>query len=134
VNKVILCGNLGADPELKYTPSNQALLRLRLATTEKWKDKGGELQEKTAWHTVVVWGARAEALAKFLTKGHRLLVEGSLEYREWEADDGSKRHAVDVRAIDIEVCGGGERREQPQRQEQPKASAPKKSAADYEDF
>jgi single-strand DNA-binding protein len=134
VNKVILCGNLGADPELKYTPSNQALLRLRLATTEKWKDKGGELQEKTAWHTVVVWGARAEALAKFLTKGHRLLVEGSLEYREWEADDGSKRSACDIRALDIEVCGGGEKREQAQRQEQPKASAPKKSAADYEDF
>jgi single-strand DNA-binding protein len=134
VNKVILCGNLGADPELKYTPSNQALLRLRLATAEKWKDKEGVLPEKTAWHTVVVWGPRAEALSKFLAKGHRLLVEGSLEYREWEADDGSKRHAVDVRAIDIEVCGGGERREQPQRQEQPKASAPKKSAADYEDF
>jgi single-strand DNA-binding protein len=134
MNKVILCGNLGADPELKYTPSNQALLRLRLATTEKWKDKGGELQEKTAWHTVVVWGPRAEALSKFLAKGHRLLVEGSLEYREWEADDGSKRHAVDVRAIDIEVCGGGERREQPQRQEPKPASAPKKSAADYEDF
>jgi single-strand DNA-binding protein len=134
VNKVILCGNLGADPELKYTPSNQALLRLRLATAEKWKDKEGVLQEKTAWHTVVVWGPRAEALSKFLAKGHRLLVEGSLEYREWEADDGSKRHAVDVRAIDIEVCGGGERREQPQRQEPKPASAPKKSAADYEDF
>jgi len=81
VNKVILVGNLGADPELKYTPSNRALCNLRIATTEVYKDKGGQRQEKTEWHRVTVWGETAENCSKYLAKGRSVYIEGRLQTR-----------------------------------------------------
>ena len=78
LNKVMLIGNLGADPELKFTQGGQAVLSLRLATTERYVSKGGERQERTEWHSVVIWGNRAEALNKFLAKGRTIYVEGRL--------------------------------------------------------
>jgi single-strand DNA-binding protein len=116
VNKVILIGNLGADPELKFVPSGDAVMKLRLATTERFKDKAGNKQEKTDWHTVVMFGKRAEALNKLLQKGSRLAVEGRIQTRSWEDKDGSKRYATDIVANDLELLDskrdGGQRQEQ----------------------
>jgi single-strand DNA-binding protein len=107
LNKVILIGNLGIDPELQFTQSGTGRLRLRLATTETYVDRGGERQEKTEWHTVIVWGKRAEALNNILSKGRSICVEGSIEYRQWEDREGNKRNSTQIRARDIILLGGG---------------------------
>jgi single-strand DNA-binding protein len=107
LNKVLLIGNLGADPELSYTQSSQAVLKLRLATNESFMNKAGERQERTEWHRVVVWGKRAEALSKFLVKGRQLYIEGRLQTRSWEDKDGQKRYATDIVATEIILLGGG---------------------------
>jgi len=106
VNKVILIGNLGADPELKYTPSQRALCNLRIATTEVYKDKGGQRQEKTEWHRVTVWGDTAENCQKYLAKGRSVYVEGKLQTRSYEKD-GQKHYATDVVADRVVFLGGG---------------------------
>jgi single-strand DNA-binding protein len=106
LNKVMLIGNLGLDPELKYTQGGQAVLRLRLATTERFGNKGSERQERTEWHTVIVWGNRAEALHKILHKGRMIYVEGRLQTRQWEDKDGSKRSTTEVVANQILLLGG----------------------------
>ena len=107
LNKVLLIGNLGMDPELKYTQGGQAVLRLRLATTERYGNKAGERQERTEWHTVIVWGNRAEALNKILHKGRTIYVEGRLQTRQWEDKDGGKRSTTEVVANQILLLGGG---------------------------
>jgi len=106
VNKVILIGNLGADPELKYTPSSRALCNLRIATTEVYKDKGGQRQEKTEWHRVTVWGDQAENCSKYLSKGRSVYVEGRLQTRSYDKD-GQKHYATDVVATQVVFLGGG---------------------------
>jgi single-strand DNA-binding protein len=106
VNKVILVGNLGADPELKYTPSNRALCNLRIATTEVYKDKSGQRQEKTEWHRVTVWGDSAQNCAKYLAKGRSVYVEGRLQTRTYDKD-GQKHYATDVVADRVVFLGGG---------------------------
>ena len=111
MNIAILVGNLGADPELSFAQNGNAKLRLRLATSERWKDrKTGEQQEKTEWHTVIVWGKRAEALNGILSKGDRIGVRGSIGHRQWESD-GQTRYATDIKAFDIELLGGGQRQQ-----------------------
>ena len=118
LNKVMLIGNLGADPELKFTESGQSVLKLRLATTERWKDKDGTRQERTEWHSVSLWGRRAEALNKFLQKGRTIYVEGRLQTRSWDdKNGGGKRYATEVNATEILLLGGkrdggGEEREE----------------------
>jgi single-strand DNA-binding protein len=107
LNRVILLGNLGADPELRMTGSGQAVLKMRLATSETYLDKNRVRQERTEWHNVVVWGKRAEALGKFLTKGSRLLVEGSLRTSSYDDRDGNKRYKTEVVANNIVLSGGG---------------------------
>jgi single-strand DNA-binding protein len=106
VNKVILIGNLGADPELKHTPSNRALCNLRIATTEVYKDKGGQRQEKTEWHRVTVWGDQAENCSKYLSKGRSVYVEGRLQTRSYDKD-GQKHYATDVVADRVVFLGSG---------------------------
>jgi single-strand DNA-binding protein len=106
VNKVILVGNLGADPELKYTPSNRALCNLRIATTEVFKDKSGQRQEKTEWHRVTVWGDSAENCSKYLAKGRSVYVEGRLQTRSYDKD-GQKHYATDVVADRVVFLGSG---------------------------
>jgi single-strand DNA-binding protein len=106
VNKVILVGNLGADPELKYTPSSRALCNLRIATTEVYKDKGGQRQEKTEWHRVTVWGDQAENCSKYLAKGRSVYIEGRLQTRSYDKD-GQKHYATDVVADRVVFLGGG---------------------------
>lgn len=103
VNKVILVGNLGRDAELRYTPGGAAVASLRLATSESWSDKNtGQRQEHTEWHSVDLWGKRAEALQQYLTKGLKIYVEGSLRTRQWEDRDGNKRYSTSIRADRIE--------------------------------
>jgi single-strand DNA-binding protein len=106
MNRVILLGNLGADPEIKYTTAGVAVLSMRLATNESYLDKNKEPQERTEWHTVVVWGARAEGLARVLTKGTGVLVEGSLRTSSYDKD-GQKRYRTEVHAR--EICFTGKR-------------------------
>jgi single-strand DNA-binding protein len=112
VNKVILIGNLGADPELKYTPSQRPLCNLRIATTEVYKDKSGQRQEKTEWHRVTVWGDQAENCNKYLAKGRSVYVEGRLQTRSYDKD-GQKHYATDIvadRVVFLGSGGGGEGR------------------------
>jgi single-strand DNA-binding protein len=111
MNKVILFGNLGSDPELRYTANGTAVLSLRIATNESFLDKNKEVQERTEWHTVVVWGTRAEALARTLTKGTGLLVEGGLRTSSYEKE-GVKRYRTEVHAR--EICLSGRRAASPQ--------------------
>jgi single-strand DNA-binding protein len=106
MNRVILLGNLGSDPDLRYTAAGSAVLSLRLATNESWFDKNKEPQERTEWHTVVIWGPRAEGLSRILGKGSGVLVEGALRTSSYEKD-GQKRYRTEVHAR--EVCLTGKR-------------------------
>lgn len=107
LNRVILLGNLGADPELKMTSGGQAVLKMRLATSETYLDRNRVRQERTEWHNVVVWGKRAEALSKFLSKGSRLLIEGGIRTSSYEDRDGNKRYRTDIVANNVVLDGGG---------------------------
>src|SRR3954463_5085317 len=101
LNRVMLLGNLGADPELRMTSGGQAVLKLRLATTETYLDRNRARQERTEWHSVVIWGKRAEALAKILTKGARIFIEGGLRTSNYDDRDGNKRYRTEVVATNI---------------------------------
>ena len=110
VNKVILVGNLGANPEMRFTQGGQAVANLRLATTERWTDKSGQKQEATEWHRVVVWGKQAEIVGQYLTKGRQVYVEGSIRTRQWQDQQGQKRYTTEVVARNVQMLGGrGER-------------------------
>ena len=106
VNKVILVGNLGADPELKYTPSSRPLCNLRIATTDVFKDKSGQRQERTEWHRVTVWGDTAENCNKYLSKGRSVYVEGRLQTRSYDKE-GQKHYATDIVADRVVFLGSG---------------------------
>jgi len=108
VNKVILVGNLGADPDMRYTPSGAGVCEFRLATNETWTDKSGQKQERTEWHRVVVWGKRGEVCSKYLSKGRQVYVEGRLRTRSWEDKDGNKRYTTEIIANDVQFLGGRE--------------------------
>src|SRR5471030_592297 len=107
VNKVILVGNLGRDAELRYTPGGAAVATLNMATTEVWNDKGGQRQEKTEWHRIVLWGKTAESLNEYLTKGKQIYVEGRLQTRQWDDKDGNKRYTTEIRGDRVVLLGGG---------------------------
>lgn len=107
LNRVMLLGNLGQDPELRNTSSGTSVLKLRLATSETYMDRNRERQERTEWHSVVIWGKRAEALSRFLTKGSRIFVEGSLRTSSYDDRDGNKRYRTEVIASNILLQGGG---------------------------
>jgi single-strand DNA-binding protein len=107
LNRVMLLGNLGADPELRYTQSGQAVLNMRLATTESYLDRNKVRQERTDWHNVVLWGKRGEALAKFLTKGTTIFVEGGLRTSSYDDKEGNKRYKTEIHANNIILAGRG---------------------------
>jgi single-strand DNA-binding protein len=106
VNKVILIGNLGRDPELRYTQGGQGVANFTLATNERWKDKDGQNQERTEWHRIVVWGKQAENCAQYLQKGRSCYVEGRLQTREWEDKEGNKRQTTEIVAQNVTFLGG----------------------------
>ncbi len=105
LNRVMLLGNLGADPELRVTNSGQSVLKLRLATSESYLDKDRVRQERTEWHSITVWGKRAEALGKFLTKGSRLFIEGGLRTSSYDDKEGNKKYRTEIVASNIILSG-----------------------------
>jgi len=102
VNKVIVIGNLGQDPELKHTTTGSAVANFSVATSESWMDKQGQKQEKTEWHRIVVWGKTAESCSKHLNKGSQVYVEGSLQTRQWDDEEGKKRYMTEIRANTVQ--------------------------------
>lgn len=130
VNKVILVGNLGKDPELRYTASGTAVANFSLATTEKYKDREGNSQEKTEWHNIVVWRQLAEICGKYLTKGKQIYVEGKIQSRSYDDRDGNKRYITEIVVDQLQMLGraggddnsgggGGDYQRREQRQQQP---------------
>jgi single-strand DNA-binding protein len=119
INKVILIGHLGADPETRYMPSGSAVTNLRLATSESWKDKNtGDQQERTEWHNVAMFGRLAEIAAEYLRKGSHVYVEGRLRTRKWQDKDGNDRWTTEIVANEMQMLGG-----------RPDASAPARSSS-----
>jgi single-strand DNA-binding protein len=105
VNKVILVGNLGADPDKRVTGTGQVVTNFNIATTDRWNDKSGQRQERTEWHRIVVWGQQAENCAQYLSKGRPVYVEGSLRTRQWDDKDGNKRYTTEVVAQRVQFLG-----------------------------
>src|SRR2546425_581530 len=105
VNKVILIGNLGADPELRYTNTGTAVANFRIATNDQWTDKNGEKQERTEWHNIVAWGKLGEICGRYLKKGRPVYVEGRLQTRQWEDQTGNKRYTTEVIAQVMQMLG-----------------------------
>ena len=106
VNKAMILGNLGANPEIKYLPSGQAVSELRVATSYDFKDKADQKQERTEWHKIVVWGKTAENCAKFLKKGQQVYVEGRIQTRSWDDKDGNKRYTTEIVADQVVFLRG----------------------------
>jgi single-strand DNA-binding protein len=106
-NKIIIVGNLGRDPELRYTPQGNAVCNFSMATNEKRRDKAGELQDITTWFRVTLWGRQAENASKYLQKGSAVYIEGRLRVDEWTDRDGNARQTLDVNATDMQFLGGG---------------------------
>jgi single-strand DNA-binding protein len=107
VNKVIIVGRLGADPEVKTVSNGNTVTRLSVATSENWNDKDGQKQERTEWHRVVVWGKLAELCGKYLSKGRQVYLEGRLQTRSWEDQQGQKRYTTEIVANTVQFLGGG---------------------------
>jgi len=137
VNKVILIGNLGRDPELKYTPGGQAVASFSLATTERWKGQDGQKNERTVWHNIVAWGRQAELAKEYLHKGRQVYIEGRIDNRSYDKKDGSgKGYISEVVAQNIQFLGsrsdsGGET---PSGSEPPSSSPPQDSSGDDDDL
>ncbi len=106
MNKVILIGNLGANPEMRFTQGGQAVAHLRIATSERWTDRNGQKQESTEWHRVVVFGKQAEIAGQYLTKGRQVCIEGRLQTRQWQDQQGQKRFTTEIVAQRVEFVGG----------------------------
>ncbi len=107
VNKVILIGNLGADPEVRFTPAGAAVANFRIATNESWVDKNQQKQERTEWHRIVVWGKLAELCGEYLKKGRQAYIEGRLQTREWTDKENKKNYTTEIVANTVQFLGGG---------------------------
>ncbi len=106
VNRATILGNLGRDPELRFTQGGEPVCNFSVATNEKWKDKSGELQERTEWHRIVVWGKVAEHCAQYLSKGRSVYIEGQIQTREWDDKEGVKRQTTEIKAFSVQFLGG----------------------------
>lgn len=111
VNKAILIGNLGADPDVRSTAEGQAVCNFNIATNERWKDKSGQLQERTEWHRIVVWGRQAELCRDYLSKGRTVYIEGRLQTRKWEDKQGQTRYTTEIVAQNVRFLGSPANRE-----------------------
>jgi single-strand DNA-binding protein len=151
VNKVILIGNLGRDPETRYMPEGGAITNISIATTDKWKDKNGEMQEKTEWHRVAFFGKLAEIAGEYLKKGSQVYVEGRLQTRKWQDKDGQDKYTTEIVANVMQMLGsrqgmgggdrgdaGGERAQGGERSQgglpRPAASKPAGKGGKFDDF
>ena len=122
VNRVILIGNLGHDPEMRYMPSGDAVASFSIATTETWKDKNGQKQEQTEWHRISMFGKQAEVAGQYLKKGSSVYIEGRIQTRKWTDKDGQERQSTEIRADRMQMLGGRsedihETRKQPEREQ-----------------
>lgn len=120
LNKAMLIGRLGQDPEVRYTQSNTAVANFSLATNERYKDRNGEFQERTEWHRIVAWGRTAEICQEYLKKGSLVYIEGPIQTREWEDKDGQKKYTTEIKALTMQMLdsrgdqmGGGETSSKP---------------------
>jgi len=145
VNKVIIIGNLGRDPETRYMPEGGAITNISVATTEKWKDKNGEMQEKTEWHRVAFFGKLAEIAGEYLKKGSQVYVEGRLQTRKWQDKDGQDKYMTEIVANQMQMLGsrqgmgGGSRAAEGGAAEEgggsrPASKAPAKSGGKFDDL
>jgi single-strand DNA-binding protein len=107
VNKVILIGNLGKDPEVRFTAGGRAVARFSVATSDQWTDAEGSRQERTEWHNIVVWGKQAESCGQYLQKGRQVYIEGSIRYRSYDDKEGNKKYITEVNALRVQFLGGG---------------------------
>ena len=136
INKAILIGNLGADPEVRYTPANTAVCNISVATTDQWRDKQtGEQQEKTEWHRVVLFNRLGEVAGEYLKKGSKVYIEGRIQTRKWQGQDGQDRYTTEIVANEMQMLDGrsgsapmddagyGNRQQQPQQARQPSPPA-----------
>ncbi|MDD3449980.1 MAG: single-stranded DNA-binding protein [Gammaproteobacteria bacterium] len=147
INKVILIGNLGADPEVRYTAGGSAVANLRLATSESWRDKNtGEQQERTEWHRVVLFGKLGEIAGEYLKKGSKVYIEGRLQTRKWQDQSGQDRYTTEIVANDLQMLdgrpgsadfdapdSGGPQRSQPQRSEPQQPASGGRGMDDFDD-
>lgn len=147
INKVILIGNLGADPEVRYTAGGSAVANLRLATSESWRDKNtGEQQERTEWHRVVLFGKLGEIAGEYLKKGSKVYIEGRLQTRKWQDQSGQDRYTTEIVANDLQMLdgrpgsadfgppdSGGQQRSQPQRSEPQQPASGGRGMDDFDD-
>src|SRR5580765_3804416 len=109
LNKVMLIGNLGKDPEVRFTGTGRAVARFPLATSEVWNDAEGQRQDRTEWHNIVVWGKQAETCGQYLSKGRQVFIEGSIRSRQYDDKEGQKRYITEVIAQRVQFLGGGGR-------------------------
>ncbi|MCX5918201.1 MAG: single-stranded DNA-binding protein [Deltaproteobacteria bacterium] len=107
INKVILIGRLGADPEIRYTPSGAEVANFRIATSEMWTNKNGEKEERTEWHRIVAWRGLAKICGEYLSKGRLVYIEGKIRTRAWEDKEGNKRTTTEIEATEMKMLGGG---------------------------
>lgn len=107
LNKVLLIGNLGRDPEVRFTPGGKAVARFSIATSEMWNDQEGQRQERTEWHNIVVWGKQAESCGQYLSKGRQVFIEGQIRSRQYDDKDGNKKYITEVIAQRVQFLGGG---------------------------
>ena len=119
INRALLIGNTGADPEIRYTQSGTAVANFNLATTEKWTDKDGQKQESTEWHRIVAWDRLAEICEKYLTKGSKVYIEGQIKTRKWQDKDGNNRYTTEIVAKEIKILSGWKEDQQGGGQEAP---------------
>lgn len=133
VNKAILIGNLGNDPELRYTPGGQAVTGFRIATTDRWRDKDGQNQQRTEWHNIVAWGRQAEIANEYLKKGSPVYIEGRLQTRSWEDKDGNKRYITEIVTQRMQLLGrrGAEEETTPP---PPEAETPESAGGEEDDL
>lgn len=137
VNKVILIGNLGRDPEVRFTAGGKAVARFSVATSEVWNDSEGTRQERTEWHNIVVWGKQAESCGQYLQKGRQVYIEGSIRTRQYDDKDGNKKYITEVHAQRVQFLGGGGsggRAAQPRDTQTEPATAPGPGPAEEEDI
>lgn len=143
VNKVILIGNLGKDPEVRYMPSGSAVANFTIATSESWKDKQtGDKKEKTEWHNISMYGRLAEIAGEYLKKGSKVYVEGRLQTRKWQDNNGNDRYTTDIIANEMQMLdsrgegnnSGGGHQQQSRNQQQPQQGQPQNQAPPTDDF
>jgi single-strand DNA-binding protein len=135
LNKAQIIGNLGADPEIRSTTSGTRVATLSVATSRSWNDREGQRQEKTEWHRVVCWDKLAEICEKYLKRGDRVYIDGSIEYRQWEGQDGQTKYTTEIRAREMIMLGGsGDSGGEPARTRSEAGQASRSASNDFSDF